>query len=117
MLEIDFFKKLNDTYGHKFGDEILKYFASVIKENVRKSDIVVRYGGEEFLIFMPNTSKKEAFIALLKIVKAIEPYKNVKITFSAGVADECETLAEMIKIADNRLYKAKEEGRHRIVIE
>ncbi len=117
MLDIDYFKKLNDTYGHQFGDEVLAHFARTIKENMRKSDIIVRYGGEEFLIFMPNTSKKEALIALLKVVKALAPVKNVKFTFSAGIADEGESLAEMIKIADNRLYKAKEAGRNRIVIE
>jgi len=116
MLDIDYFKNLNDTYGHQFGDEVLKYFAKTIKNNVRKSDIVVRYGGEEFLIFMPNTTKKEAFIVLLKIVKDLQPYKDIKFTFSAGIADEGETLAEMIKKADSRLYEAKESGRNKIVI-
>ena len=117
MLDIDFFKKLNDTYGHQFGDEVLKYFTEVVKNTIRKSDIIVRYGGEEFLLFMPNTSKKEAFIVMLKIMKNLLPYKNIKITFSAGIAEEGESLAEMIKIADKRLYRAKEEGRNKIVID
>ncbi len=115
MLDIDFFKKINDTYGHQKGDEILKHFADTIKKNVRKSDIVIRYGGEEFLIFMPNTSKIEALIALLKVKKALNPYKGIKYTFSAGIADEGESLAEMIKIADKRLYEAKKSGRNKIV--
>jgi diguanylate cyclase (GGDEF)-like protein len=114
MLDIDFFKKINDTYGHQHGDKVLKDFANNIKGVVRKSDIVVRYGGEEFLIFMPNTSKEEGFIALLKIKEAIKK-SEFNYTFSGGIADEGETLAEMIKIADNRLYNAKKEGRNKII--
>ena len=114
MLDIDFFKKINDTYGHQIGDEILKHFVNTIKNSVRKSDVLVRYGGEEFLIFMPNTSKKEAAIVIYKIKKALKPYKDIKYTFSAGIADEGESLAEMIKIADERLYKSKEDGRDKI---
>ncbi|MEO1923027.1 MAG: diguanylate cyclase [Nautiliaceae bacterium] len=114
MLDIDFFKKINDTYGHQIGDEILKHFVNTIKNSIRKSDVLVRYGGEEFLIFMPNTSKKEAAIVLYKIKKALEPYKDIRYTFSAGIADEGESLAEMIKIADERLYQSKEEGRDKI---
>ena len=107
MLDIDHFKKINDTYGHQFGDKILKDFASKIKSVIRKSDVVVRYGGEEFLIFMPNTTKEEAMIVFLKIKNALKK-SEFKYTFSAGIADEGETLAEMIKIADKKLYKAKE---------
>ena len=114
MLDIDFFKKINDTFGHQYGDEVLKDFATKIKNVVRKSDIVVRYGGEEFLIFMPNTSKEEGFIVLLKIKEAIKKSK-FNYTFSGGIADEGETLAEMIKIADNRLYEAKNKGRNKII--
>ncbi len=115
MLDIDYFKKINDTYGHQVGDEVLKYFAKHIKENIRKNDFLVRYGGEEFLVFMPNTSKEEAYIVLYKIKNTLQKIKNIKFTFSAGIADEGDTLAEMIKIADERLYKAKKEGRNKIV--
>ena len=115
MLDIDFFKKINDTYGHQTGDEILKFFAKSIKETIRKTDFLIRYGGEEFLIFMPNTTKQEAMLVLHKVKNSLKPYKNLKFTFSAGIADEGETLAEMIKLADERLYKAKKEGRNRIV--
>jgi diguanylate cyclase (GGDEF)-like protein len=117
MLDIDFFKKINDTYGHQIGDEVLKHFANTIKKVIRRSDIIIRYGGEEFLIFMPNTNKKEAMIVLLKIKKALTPVNNIDYTFSAGVADEGENLIEMIKTADERLYKAKKTGRNKVVIE
>jgi len=117
MLDIDHFKKINDTYGHQMGDEILKYFVATIKNNIRKTDYVVRYGGEEFLIFLPDATKEEAKKAVEKIKNSLTEYKGVKYTFSAGIADEGETLPEMIKIADKRLYKAKETGRNRIVID
>jgi len=115
MLDIDFFKKINDTKGHLFGDKVLRCFAKIIKAEIRKSDIIVRYGGEEFLIFMPNTSKEEALIIILKIKKALKLVDGYKFTFSAGIADEGDTLVEMIKIADNRLYKAKKAGRDHII--
>jgi len=116
MLDIDFFKKINDTYGHQYGDKILEHFAKTIKSVVRKSDIVIRYGGEEFLIFFPNTTKKEALIILLKIKRRLQEC-DYNYTFSAGISDEGSSLPEMIKIADERLYKAKKEGRDRIIIE
>lgn len=115
MLDIDHFKQINDTYGHLIGDEILKHFAEILKKNVRKSDKIIRYGGEEFLLFMPSTSKQEAIIILNKIKNSLKAYKDINYTFSAGVADEGETLAEMIRIADERLYAAKKSGRNKIV--
>jgi diguanylate cyclase (GGDEF)-like protein len=114
MLDIDHFKKINDTFGHQKGDEILKIFVKVIKSTIRSSDVLVRYGGEEFLVFMPNTNKKEAFIVIAKIRAAV--HKNYDFTFSAGIADEGKTLAESISLADERLYQAKRNGRDRIVI-
>jgi len=116
MLDIDFFKKINDAYGHQVGDKILKYFAFHIKNTIRKNDFVIRYGGEEFLIFMPNTSKQEAYVVVYKIKNTLKSVDNINFTFSCGIADEGNTLAEMIKIADERLYKAKKEGRDKIVI-
>ena len=116
MLDIDYFKQINDTYGHQRGDEVLKHFAKKITSSIRKSDIVIRYGGEEFLIFMPNTAKQEAHIALQKIKNTLTPCGDIEFTFSAGIADEGETLAEMVKIADKRLYKAKNEGRNKIIV-
>ena len=115
MLDIDFFKKINDTYGHQTGDKILAYFAEHIKNNLRKDDLIIRYGGEEFLIFMPNTTKEEAYIILHKIKNSLNAVDGIKFTFSAGIANEGETMAEMIKIADERLYEAKKTGRDKIV--
>jgi len=115
MLDIDFFKKINDTYGHQAGDEILFYFAKHIKNNLRKDDLTIRYGGEEFLIFMPNTTKEEAYIILHKIKNSLQDVDGIKFTFSAGIANEGETLAEMIKKADERLYKAKRNGRNQVI--
>ena len=116
MIDIDFFKKINDTYGHQIGDEILKHFAKIIESSVRKSDYIIRYGGEEFLLFLPNVVKAEAKLILYKIKKNLKPYKNINFTFSAGVAVNGDELAEMIKIADEKLYQAKREGRNKIII-
>jgi len=116
MLDIDHFKKINDTHGHQNGDKVLKHFVSTVKNSIRKTDYVVRYGGEEFLIFMPNTTKLEAALVTEKIRKSLKPCGSVKYTFSAGIADEGETLAEMIRIADKRLYEAKNSGRNRVVV-
>ena len=115
MVDIDHFKQINDTYGHQIGDEILRNFAEIIRKNIRKSDKIIRYGGEEFLMFMPSTTKQEAMVILHNIKNSIKPCKNIKYTFSAGIADEGETLAEMIRIADERLYKAKKTGRNKII--
>ena len=117
MIDIDFFKKINDKYGHQLGDEVLKYFVNLIKNNIRKNDILIRYGGEEFLIFMPNTSKNEAYIVLNKLKNILKNDENkiLNFTFSGGIADEGETLSEMIKLADDRLYQAKKEGRDKVI--
>jgi len=116
MLDIDHFKHINDTYGHQLGDKVLRHFVDIIKKTVRKTDYVVRYGGEEFLIFMPNTKKNEANIVVHKIKKALTPCENINFTFSAGISDEGESLSEMIKTADERLYTAKKTGRNKVVI-
>jgi len=116
MLDIDHFKHINDTYGHQTGDKVLKHFVESIKNNIRKTDYVIRYGGEEFIVFMPNTTKLEASFVIEKIRKTLQPCCDIKYTFSAGIADEGETLPEMIRIADERLYKAKNSGRNRVVV-
>ena len=116
MLDIDHFKRLNDTYGHQTGDLALQNFASVLMKNLRKNDILARYGGEEFIVLTIGSNVKKAFlVAETKIRKAIEDmyFKNeegitIHFTVSAGVSDKGNTLDEMIKNADEMLYKAKE---------
>jgi len=109
MIDLDHFKNINDTYGHQKGDEVLRHFSEILKTNLRKNDVIIRYGGEEFLIFLPLTTKTQAYVIIHKIKNILNSAKKpLAYTFSAGIADEGETLPEMIKIADKRLYKAKE---------
>ncbi len=120
MIDIDFFKNVNDTYGHLCGDTVLKEFSSFLTKTLRNSDIVVRYGGEEFLVIMPLTDEKSAKEKMDKIRKTVEDMHlcngEVKITISVGVyqyrgEDQCD----FIQKADNNLYKAKKMGRNRVV--
>lgn len=124
MIDIDFFKKFNDTYGHQSGDAVLRQVAQILKKNVRSSDIVCRYGGEEMSIILTNTNYDEALITAQKICNAVSenPLKlvngnDVKVTISLGVStypQNGETTADMIKFADECLYKAKENGRNQV---
>lgn len=123
MLDIDYFKKVNDRYGHHAGDLALKAMAEVLQTNVRKSDIVARYGGEEFCILLSNTSLEHAKMVMEKVRLAVSEIivKHQKIQFSftvsIGMTDTlAHSLDEMINLADMALYRAKEEGRNRIVI-
>ena len=126
MIDIDYFKKVNDTYGHEIGDNVLRLLASELKLNLRKSDIVSRYGGEEFVIALPETTIENAHFVLDKIRKQISEIfipsdegTEFKITFSGGIAACSESVpmnpTDMIKIADKNLYEAKNLGRNRIV--
>lgn len=117
MIDIDNFKKVNDTYGHPFGDIVLAKVAGIIKETVRDSDIVGRYGGEEFIIILPETSSKEAFILGERVRKAIEEYEydnGVKVTISGGVSQLIENSEQLIRDADQLLYKSKHTGKNKI---
>lgn len=122
MIDIDFFKTVNDNHGHPIGDEVLNQIAKVISNNLRKSDIFGRYGGEEFLIICVETNANDAFTLSEKLRLAVGSHKFDDIgykTISLGVtnlkiADTAETF---IKRVDLALYKAKEEGRNKTVIE
>lgn len=130
MLDIDFFKSINDTYGHAVGDKVLKSVADVIKEQVREYDIASRYGGEEFCILLPQTKIEEANIVAQRLrcaveKKSIETFvektsenKKIGVTISIGLSQLKETdLAEdLYQRADKALYEAKERGRNRVVI-
>lgn len=126
MVDIDHFKKINDTYGHQAGDFVLKTLANVFTNSVRVSDLVIRFGGEEFLLAFNGASAIDAYNIVEKLRKNVETMRlqygafDLKITFSAGIAsfpsDKVSDLANLIHLADVGLYKAKETGRNRIVI-
>lgn len=125
MIDIDFFKKVNDTYGHASGDAVLRTVASIIKEHLRESDIPSRYGGEEFAVLLPYTHIEEAKIVGERLRKAVEETpipidkKNINVTISMGLAEfnVKETGEELFKRADSALYEAKEGGRNRVCVD
>jgi two-component system, cell cycle response regulator len=126
MLDIDFFKKVNDTYGHDFGDFVLIEMANILRNNLRVYDIITRIGGEEFMVVLPSTDLVNAKIAAKKIREKVEEYdfkkdeKAVKLTVSIGVfgcpGNQIVTdVDKYIKYADQALYNAKFTGRNRVV--
>lgn len=125
MFDIDFFKKVNDTYGHITGDFILKEIARIISDTVAEQGLCSRWGGEEFLVFIPYQSKKEVYALAENIRKTIEQYnfyfndQNIKITISGGISsypEDATGIERLIELADQKLYKAKQSGRNRIEI-
>ncbi len=122
LLDIDFFKKINDTYGHDIGDITLKEVANTIKNSIRENDIVIRYGGEEFLIILDCIHPEKCVKTLERIrirVEALELSINntsLSITVSIGVCIKGKDLEDCIKKADIALYKAKNSGRNRIEV-
>lgn len=122
--DIDLFKKINDTYGHKAGDKTLSIIASLLKKYCRQTDFVSRFGGEEFTMLLSNTDKKSALILAEKIRRIIEKTgftyvgKKISITISCGIADleEGDTQDKIFNRADKALYAAKKQGRNRTVI-
>lgn len=125
MIDIDFFKKVNDQYGHQTGDLVLKEVAKVLSDSSRKGDFVGRFGGEEFAILLPNCSEENAFNYCEKLRKQIEgititsPKGDINITISLGVSQLHEsdsTVATWLSKADDALYQAKEKGRNQTLI-
>jgi diguanylate cyclase (GGDEF)-like protein len=123
ILDLDFFKKVNDTWGHQAGDEVLKGTAAIIKGILRSYDLLARYGGEEFIVLAPDTTKNAAFALAGRIREEIEhnpcTYNGVEIpvTVSIGVTQSFPgcTLEDLIEGADRGLYEAKEKGRNRVI--
>ncbi len=121
MLDIDKFKDINDNFGHDVGDQILKIFVSKIQNNIRESDVFVRYGGEEFIVLLPNTDTEQALVISEKLREIIESYDvidNIHFTVSIGVSsfiNSTDNLENLIKRADEALYKAKNSGRNQVV--
>jgi len=126
MLDIDKFKNINDTYGHKIGDEVIVFLSNKLQELTRDSDIVCRYGGEEFVILLPKTSLDEAVIIAKRIREEIESIslyiqnnQEIKYTVSLGVSKvetEDTNIEITLKRADDALYEAKNSGRNRVCI-
>ena len=119
MLDLDNFKEYNDKYGHLEGDKVLTDTAYIIRENIRETDSAGRYGGEEFLIVLPQTDKEQGLVVAEKIRSSIESgLQNSAVTVSGGLAslDEVQSLTELISLADRRLYMSKAEGKNRINI-
>ncbi len=122
MIDLDHFKKINDQYGHLFGDSILKNFANLLSESLRSYDIAARFGGEEFVVILPNTSPENALLVAEKLRKKTEisPCSkdiNIKLTVSIGVASlskDPATLQELIQRADTSMYESKHAGRNKV---
>jgi len=128
MIDVDHFKALNDRHGHLAGDQFLKDLAGLLKDKARKSDIVTRYGGEEFTIIMPSTTGDQAMIFLDRLRGIVARHQfpiegkdgHVRMTISIGVADtrhaEEESAKSILRQADKALYQAKKQGRDRVVL-
>ena len=126
ICDIDYFKEINDTNGHDIGDRILQIISNLFKESLRSIDIVGRYGGDEFLVILPETSMKGAKEIAERIRLTVEDFKlqregkePIKTTVSLGVAEfnsDKENINDLIKRADNALYMAKGKGRNRVYI-
>jgi len=125
MLDIDHFKPINDRYGHAVGDQMLAAFARTVSRSLRESDVFGRIGGEEFAVFLPNTTVADAMEIAQRIRTSIEvmamPLENganLRITVSVGLADVRQpvdtTLDQLMRLADKALYIAKEAGRNQI---
>lgn len=119
--DLDYFKKINDEYGHKIGDDVLKAFTQLVSESIRKTDVVARWGGEEFALLLPETSVMIAATTAEKLRKETEQFNFPHvghITASFGVTQFIggDTEASLINRADDALYKAKKNGRNRVEI-
>lgn len=125
LLDIDNFKKLNDTLGHDAGDKALQHLASVVKETIRPTDVVARFGGEEFVILLPNTPLNEGVEAVVRLQRELTKKfflhnnERLLVTFSAGVAlfKREEDQASVLQRADKAMYLAKKSGKNRVMNE
>ena len=123
LLDLDDFKRINDTHGHATGDEVLVHMVQVIRETLRKLDVIARFGGEEFVVLMPETSPQDAVQIITRVQRELtkrifmHESQRLLITFSAGVAvyQPGESQADLLKRTDVALYKAKNAGKNRIV--
>jgi len=123
FLDLDNFKCINDQHGHEVGDRVLQKVSKVLKENVRNSDVVARFGGEEFIILFTNTDQEHALTVCEMIRKAIEEAEmpehvnNITTSIGVSVVGGDESITQVIRRADKALYEAKNKGRNQIVID
>jgi len=126
VLDIDYFKSINDTHGHDAGDDVLREFAIRIKKSIRGIDLACRYGGEEFVVVMPETDMAVATMVAERLRRRIaaEPFpinqgqRTIPVTLSIGIAalrGQDDNAASLLKRADQALYRAKRDGRNRVV--
>ncbi|MFQ3235943.1 MAG: diguanylate cyclase (GGDEF)-like protein [Paraglaciecola sp.] len=121
-IDVDFFKQVNDTYGHLAGDKVLKHLANILVEDRRAHDIVARVGGEEFILLLPDMNKENAFIFAEKLRKKIEKQSidNINITVSIGLVISHKKVKVdfdfLLHLSDNALYNSKKEGRNRTTV-
>ncbi|TXK79646.1 GGDEF domain-containing protein [Paenibacillus sp. N3.4] len=122
LMDIDYFKSINDTYGHQIGDEVLKHFANIMTATVRPSDVCCRFGGEEFIALLPHRAAEEAYLVAERIRHLLETNVNCignPITVSLGISHfstHADSAEELIHLADQALYKAKTSGRNQTII-
>jgi diguanylate cyclase (GGDEF)-like protein len=121
LIDIDYFKKVNDTYGHDVGDAVLKKLAVLLRFNIRKCDILARWGGEEFLLLIPETDHNGCKILTEKlraiVEKALFPViDNITVSMGAALSKPGDTTASLLKTADSALYLAKKQGRNQVVM-
>ena len=121
FFDIDHFKKVNDTYGHDIGDVVLSNLATLISQQIRETDIFARWGGEEFIILLPETTRQEAELLAEEIMISLSQYTFTevgKVTISIGITSikGKERLQTFTKRLDDALYKAKKDGRNRYIV-
>jgi len=119
MVDIDHFKEINDTHGHLKGDEVIEAFGTFLQNELRKSDVVIRYGGDEFVCFMPNTTRRDAEAIYRRILRKCkeQTFSGINISLSVGVASyplDADDFDRLLSIADQVLYDAKRGGRGRL---
>lgn len=125
VIDIDFFKKFNDQYGHLVGDSALRFISRYLQQETKRKDVLARFGGEEFVVMLPDTDYSQALSFAEKLRKIIETKKlviaksgqEISLTISVGVAsrEECENYDDLFEKADQALYQAKKNGRNQVV--